>query len=243
MRLVRALLLDFECGALLTAFECFVSCLLLQLCLSLASLHALLASVWGPSVRCSGCCTAASLLLSLLLVPSCGVSGGQQGPTPSPTGSLIYTVPSPRPTEQVRGKRVKRQPIIIPILITPVQVESLLVLSCFTSAIYLASCCIFLTPIVFLSFAACSYLYSKAPWAPWGAPRGSIDASTSKTPWEKRGALRGPNANRLMTLADLTLSLTLDLLDLAAAFSLALSAGPPLLLDSSTFPLEGIMSL
>ncbi|CDJ44442.1 hypothetical protein ETH_00037625, partial [Eimeria tenella] len=84
-----------------------------------------------------------------------------------------------------------------------------------SAAVYLASCCVFLTPLVFLSFVACSYLYSEGPlWGPG-------PSTPHKGAWGT-GALRGPSANRVMILVDLTLVLTVDLLDLAAAFSSAL---------------------
>lgn len=83
--------------------------------------------------------------------------------------------------------------------------------------IHLASCCVFLTPLVFLSFAGCAYVCSGAPWgAPSGGPLGLFKGPRG------RGPSGGAPQNRLMILADLTLVLTLDLLDLAAAFSCAL---------------------
>ncbi|KAL8272825.1 hypothetical protein Esti_003264 [Eimeria stiedai] len=72
------------------------------------------------------------------------------------------------------------------------------------SSLYFASCCLFLTPVVFLAFAGCTYLQSESP-------RGT------------HGLQVGSPPNSLLILADLTLLLTIDLLDLAAAFSTAFS--------------------
>ncbi|OEH75275.1 hypothetical protein cyc_01941 [Cyclospora cayetanensis] len=85
------------------------------------------------------------------------------------------------------------------------------------ASIHMVSCCVFLTPAVFLSFAAYAYLYSEA------SPGGPIEPIHDRR--NGVGALRdleGASANRLMTLANLTVMLTIDLLDLSATFSSAL---------------------
>ncbi|KAL8444231.1 hypothetical protein Emag_005632 [Eimeria magna] len=142
-------------------------------------------------------------------------TGGPLGGPPSLHGCLICSFSGLRQKPQVGCLLVSFMPL--PSLLRrresfciPPMAAHMLMSCCSRSGLYFASCCLFLTPVVFLAFAGCAYLQSESP------------RTVSKQQQGTRGLRVGSPPNSLLILADLTLLLTLDLLDLAAAFSTAL---------------------